>query len=32
MAAKTASTTDWQVVIPLTIYIFILGIIGYSMA
>lgn len=32
MAAKTASTTDWQIVIPLAIYTFILGIIAYSMA
>lgn len=32
MAAKDASTTDWQIVIPLSIYVFILGIVGYSMS
>lgn len=32
MAAKNASSTDFQILIPLTIYMFILGMIGASMA
>lgn len=31
MAAKNASSTDFQILIPLTIYIFILGLIAAQM-
>lgn len=31
MAAKNASSTDFQILIPLTIYTFILGMIAMSM-